>query len=72
MYDQIHSVLRQPGDCRGTAFFAPYYPLRDPWDTADEHIKDVTVFVLPSRHVPITTPTWEAIRDWLLANPARK
>lgn len=63
MYDQIRSVLRQPADCRGTAFFAPYYPWRDPWDTAYEHIKDVSVFVLPSRHGPVATPAWEAIRE---------
>ncbi|NBY02683.1 MAG: hypothetical protein EBQ87_11985 [Planctomycetes bacterium] len=63
MYEQIRSVLRQPADCRGTAFFAPYYPWRDPWDTAYEHIKDVSVFVLPSRHGPVATPAWEAIRE---------
>ena len=63
MYDQIRSVLSQPGDCRGTAFFAPYYPWRDPWDTAYEHIKDVSVFVLPSRHGPVATPAWESIRE---------
>ena len=63
MYEQIRSVLRQPGDCRGTALFAPYYPWRDPWDTAYEHIKDVSVFVLPSRHGPVATPAWEAIRE---------
>ncbi|GDY07383.1 hypothetical protein LBMAG52_08690 [Planctomycetia bacterium] len=63
MYDQIRSVLRQPADCRGTALFAPYYPWRDPWDTAYEHIKDVSVFVLPSRHGPVATPAWEAIRE---------
>lgn len=63
MYEQIRSVLRQPGDCRGTAFFAPYYPWRDPWDTAYEHIRDVSVFVLPSRHGPVATPAWESIRE---------
>jgi hypothetical protein len=63
IYGQVRSVLRQPADCRGTAFFAPYYPWRDPWDTAYEHIKDVSVFVLPSRHGPVATPTWEALRE---------
>lgn len=63
VYEQIRSVLRQPADCRGTAFFAPYYPWRDPWDTAYEHIRDVSVFVLPSRHGPVATPAWEAIRE---------
>jgi hypothetical protein len=63
LYDQVRSVLRQPGDCRGTAFFAPYYPWRDPWDTAYEHIRDVSVFVLPSRHGPVATPAWEALRE---------
>mgnify|MGYP001412086565 FL=1 len=60
IYGQIRSVLSKPADCRGTAFFAPYYPWRDPWDTAHEHIKDVSVFVLPSRHGPVATPAWEA------------
>jgi hypothetical protein len=63
IYDQIRSVLRQPADCRGTAFFAPYYPWRDPWDTAYEHIKDVSVFMLPTRHGPVATPSWEAILE---------
>ena len=63
MYDQIRSVLRQPGECVGTAFFAPYYPWRDPWDTAYEHIRDVSVFFLPSRHGPVATPAWEAILE---------
>ncbi len=63
IYGQIRSVLSQPADCRGTAFFAPYYPWRDPWDTAYEHIKDVSVFVLPSRHGPVPTPSWEAILE---------
>jgi hypothetical protein len=63
MYDQVRSVLRQPADCRGTAFFAPYYPWRDPWDTAHEHIRDVSVFVLPSRNGPVATPAWEALLE---------
>ncbi|MEI7437844.1 MAG: hypothetical protein WCL16_13650, partial [bacterium] len=63
IYEQVRSVLRQPGDCRGTAFFAPYYPGRDPWDTAYEHIRDNSVFVLYSRHGPVATPTWEALRE---------
>jgi hypothetical protein len=63
LYEQVRSILRQPGDCRGTAFFAPYYPWRDPWDTAYEHIRDVAVFVLSSRHGPVATPSWEALRE---------
>jgi hypothetical protein len=63
MYEQIRSVLSQPADCRGTAFFAPYYPWRDPWDTAYEHIKDVSTFLYPSRHGPVSSPVWEAIRE---------
>lgn len=63
IYNQVRSVLTQPADCRGTAFFAPYYPWRDPWDTAYEHIRDVSVFVLPSRNGPIATPAWEALRE---------
>ena len=30
---------------------------------AYEHIKDVSVFVLPSRHGPVATPAWESIRE---------
>jgi len=56
-------VPAQPGNCVGTAFFAFYYPFRDPWDTAYEHIKDAAVTVLPSRHGPVPTRTWEAIRE---------
>ncbi len=63
MFEQIRSVLSQPGDCRGTAFFAPYYPWRDPWDTAYEHIKDVSTFLFPSRHGPVSAPVWEAVRE---------
>ena len=63
IYEQVRSVTRQPADCLGTAFFAPYYPWRDPWDTAYEHIRDVSVFVLPSRHGPVATPTWEALLE---------
>ena len=63
IFKQVRSVLSQPGDCRGTAFFAPYYPWRDPWDTAHEHIRDVSVFVLPTRQGPVATPAWEALRQ---------
>lgn len=61
LYEQVRSVVGKPGDCRGTALFAPYYPWRDPWDTAYEHISDVSVMVLPSRHGPVATPAWEAL-----------
>lgn len=63
MYNQIRSVLSQPGDCLGTALFAPYYPWRDPWDTAYEHISDVAVFFAPSRHGLVATPAWEALLE---------
>lgn len=63
MYQQIRSVPGQPGNCVGTAFFASYYPWRDPWDTRYETIGDVSVMVLPSRHGPVATPTWEALRE---------
>jgi hypothetical protein len=63
LYDQIRAVPGQPGPCLGTAFFAFYYPFRDPWDTAHEHLPDAGVTVLPSRHGPVATRTWEAIRE---------
>jgi hypothetical protein len=63
LYDQIRAAPGQPGPCLGTAFFAFYYPFRDPWDTAYEHLPDAGVTVLPSRHGPVATRTWEAIRE---------
>ena len=63
IYSQIRAVPAQPGDCRGTLFFAFYYPFRDPWDTAHEHLPDVSVHVLPSRHGPVATRAWEAIGE---------
>jgi len=62
-YNEIRSVPAQEGKCIGFMFFAFYYPFRDPWDTAYEHIGDVSVFVLPSRHGPVATMAWEAIRE---------
>jgi len=62
-YSEIRSVPAQPGKCIGFTFFAFYYPFRDPWDAAYEHIGDVSVFVLPSRHGPVPTMAWEAIRE---------
>jgi hypothetical protein len=63
MYSQIRSVAAQPGHCLGTAFFAFNYPWRDPWDTGYEHIVDASTTVLRSRHGPVPTRTWEAIRE---------
>lgn len=63
LYDQIRAVPAQPGPCLGTAFFALYYPFRDPWDTAYEHIPDAAALVLPSRHGPVATRAWEAVRE---------
>jgi hypothetical protein len=63
LYDQVRQVPAQPGMCVGTGFFAFYYPFRDAWDTAYEHIPDVGVTVLPSRHGPVATRTWEAVRE---------
>lgn len=60
-YDRIRAIPSKPGKCIGTWFFALYYPWRDPWDTAYEHIKDVSVFVLPSRHGPVPTIAYEAV-----------
>lgn len=63
LYDQIRSVPAQEGNCVGTAFFAFYYPFRDPWDTCYEYLPDAAVTVLPSRHGPVPTRVWEAIRE---------
>ena len=72
LYEQIRSVPTQPGNCVGTAFFAFYYPFRDAWDTAYEHLPDAAVTVLPSRQGPVPTRAWEAIREGVQhANLAR-
>src|SRR5262249_310648 len=63
MYSQIRSIASQPGHCVGTAFFAFNYPWRDPWDTGYEHIADASTTVLRSRHGPVPTRVWEAIRE---------
>lgn len=62
--DQIRQVPAQTGLCVGTAFFALNYPWRDQWDTAYEHIPDAsTMGAVMSRHGPVPTRTWEAIRE---------
>lgn len=64
IYSQIRQVPSQTGKCVGTAFFALNYPWRDQWDTAYEHIPDAsTMGAVPSRHGPVATRTWEAIRE---------
>ncbi len=61
---QIRQVPGQTGQCVGTAFFALNYPWRDQWDTANEHIPDAsTMGAVKSRHGPVPTRTWEAIRE---------
>ncbi|HJN14692.1 MAG TPA: hypothetical protein QGH10_04350 [Armatimonadota bacterium] len=61
---QIRQVPGQTGLCVGTAFFALNYPWRDQWDTAYEHIRDAsTMGAVISRHGPVPTRTWEAIRE---------
>mgnify|MGYP005835629939 CR=1 FL=1 len=61
---QIRQVPAQTGLCVGTAFFALNYPWRDQWDTAYEHIPDAsTMGAVMSRHGPVPTRTWEAIRE---------
>jgi len=63
-YGEIRSIPARPGRCVGTAFFALEYPWRDPWDTAYEHIPDAsTMGSVQSRHGPVPTRTWEAIRE---------
>jgi hypothetical protein len=62
LYTQIRKVPSMPGQCIGTAFFAYYYPWRDPWDARYEHIKDVSAMMLPGRSGPISMPASEAIR----------
>jgi len=64
IYAQIRQVPSQTGQCVGTAFFALNYPWRDQWDTAYEHIPDAsTMGAVQSRHGPVPTRTWEAIRE---------
>ncbi len=63
LYSNIRSIPSQPGNCLGFAFFAFYYPFRDPWDTAYEYLPDASVVVLPSRNGPVPTISWEAIRE---------
>lgn len=62
LYSQIRQIPAMPGNCVGTAFFAFYYPFRDPWDTAYEHIGDVSVMMLPSRQGAVLMPATEGIR----------
>lgn len=63
MFDQFRAVAAQPANCRGSAFFAFYYPFRDAWDTANEYLPDASVHILPSRFGPVATIGWEAIRE---------
>jgi len=63
IYNQIREVPVQPGLVQGTAFFALYYPFRDSWDTGHEFLNDAGMAVLPSRHGPVATRAWEAIRE---------
>lgn len=63
LYGQIRKVPANPGPCMGTWFFALYYPFRDPWDTGNEYLRDVSVFVLPSRNGPVATISWEMMRE---------
>ncbi len=67
LFNQIRKVPTMPGLCRGTAFFALYYPFRDPWDAGYEHLRDVSVMILPSRHGPVATPAFEGIREGIQA-----
>ena len=60
---QIRSVPATPGNPVGTALFSFYYPLRAPWDTGYEPLRDSSVFFLPGRNGPVATPAWEAIGE---------
>ena len=62
VFAQIRRVPAAPGRCLGTWFFAVYYPFRDPWDAGYEHLRDVSVFVLPGKHGPVATFAWESVR----------
>ena len=76
IYNQIREVPVQPGLIQGTAFFAFYYPFRDSWDAAHEYLPDAGMTVLPSRHGPVATRAWEAVREGIqdadLARAARE
>jgi len=64
IYSQIRQVPAQTGKCVGTTFFALNYPWRDQWDAGYEHIPDAsTMGCVMSRHGPVATRTWEAIRE---------
>lgn len=64
VYAQIHSVPGRPGNCIGTGLYSVKAIRRDPWDTAYQQMpQDEGVFMYPSRHGPIPSRAWEAIRD---------
>jgi len=63
MYSQIRWVPGQTSTCFGTAFFAFNYMWRDHWDTGYEVVSDEAETVLPSRHGPVPTRVWDAIRE---------
>ena len=67
LFNQIRRVPAAQGPCLGTWFFALSYPFRDPWDAGYEHLKDASVFVLPSKHGPVATFAWESVRAGIQA-----
>ena len=60
----IRLVPSQPGDCIGVAFFALYYPWRDPWDAAYEQVPDASSMgAVASRHGPVACIVWEQMQE---------
>ena len=64
VYTQISSVPAKPGDCIGTKVYTFRRTERFPWDTAYQILPPHEgVFMYPTRHGPVPTRAWEAVRD---------
>ena len=64
IYDELRSVPARPGHCLGMGIYGVNVVKRDPWDTAYQMSPGHEgVFIYPTRHGPVPTRGWEAIRD---------